>query len=387
MAHYRTLGEIPRKRHARFCSADGRLYYEELIGEEGFSSDSSLLYHREAPSAIVEATSVEVAGDELVANAPLLPRHFRCHEFDGAGDFVTGRTVLVGNDDVRLSYVEASDGGGLYRDAIGDELVFIESGSARLESVFGSLEAVAGDYVVIPASTTHRWVLREATRALIVESVGHHIGPPERYRSPSGQLLEQAPYCERDIRGPELLVSGSGEREVLVRHRGGTTRYRYQHDPFDVVGWDGCCYPYALSIHDFEPIVKRFHAPPTVHQTFQGVGFVVCSFCPRPFDFDPEAIPVPYSHANVDCDEVLFYVAGDFMSRRGAGIGAGSLTLHPAGFVHGPQPGSVEAAIGKSGTDEVAVMLDTFRPLRISRGATVVADDSYAWSWSRVRLG
>jgi homogentisate 1,2-dioxygenase len=218
---------------------------------------------------------------------------------------------------------------------------------------------------------------------LILEASGH-VGPPARYLSPGGQLLEHAPYSERDLRGPSTTSPiDDGETAVLVRHRGGTTRYVYRHHPFDVVGWDGCLYPYAFSIHDFEPIVKRFHAPPPVHQTFAAAGFVVCSFCPRPFDFDPEAIAVPYHHANTDSDEVLFYAGGDFMSRKGAGIGIGSISLHPAGWVHGPQPGSVEAAFGAARTEELAVMLDTFRPLRMAPSASDVEDADYAWTWDR----
>jgi len=382
MAYYRVLGDIPRKRHSRFRDAGGALYHEELIGEEGFSSDSALLYHRFPPSAIIDAESVDETDIRLVDNVPLLPRHLRCHGLSESNDLVTGRRLLLGNDAVRISYVVADGRSGLYRDAVGDQLVFLESGSARLDSVFGTLTAREGDYVLIPASTTHRWIPVSPVRALVIESIGHHIGPPARYLSPNGQFLELAPYSERDIRGPDALLNGAGEFEVLVRHRGGRTRYRYQNDPFDVVGWDGCCYPYALSIHDFEPIVKRFHAPPPVHQTFQGSGFVVCSFCPRPFDFDPEAVPVPYSHANVDCDEVLFYVDGDFMSRKGAGIAVGSITLHPAGFVHGPQPGSVEQALDKQATNELAVMIDTFAPLRLAEDASSVEDRDYAWSWS-----
>jgi homogentisate 1,2-dioxygenase len=384
MPYYRRSGEIPRKRHARFPMAGGGLHSEELMGEEGFSSSSSLLYHRHSPTAIVGAEVVADADPCLRDQHPLLPRHFRTHELAVGGDLVTGRRLLVANDDVRILYAAADLPSALYRNAIGDELIYIEDGQAVLESVFGALAVGAGDYVVIPTSTTHRFVPQTGVvRALILEASGH-IHPPRRYLSSDGQFLEHAPYSERDLRAPDgpLLVDGDGVA-VLVRHRGGLTRYTYAHHPFDVVGWDGCLYPYAFSIHDFEPIVKRFHAPPPVHQTFEGPNLVVCSFCPRPFDFDPEAIAVPYHHANVDSDEVLFYVGGDFMSRKGAGIGAGSISLHPAGFVHGPQPGSVEAALGKPGTDELAVMVDTFRPLRIAASGREVEDDGYAWTWAR----
>jgi homogentisate 1,2-dioxygenase len=244
----------------------------------------------------------------------------------------------------------------------------------------------AGDYVVIPTSTTHRWVVSgdEPARLLFAAATGH-VTVPDRYLSSRGQLKEGAPYSERDVRGPTepLLVEEDGV-EVLVRTRAGVTRYVYAHHPFDVVGWDGCLYPWALSIHDFEPIVGRVHQPPPVHQTFAGSGFVVCSFVPRPFDFDPDAVPVPYNHANVDSDEVLFYCGGDFMSRAGSGIGQGSVSLHPSGFVHGPQPGSVEKALGAPGTDELAVMIDTYRPLQLAQSALDVEDAAYPWTWSRL---
>ena len=220
-------------------------------------------------------------------------------------------------------------------------------------------------------------------RLLVTEASGH-IGPPRRYLSPRGQFLEHSPYCERDLRGPgePLLVEGE-EVEVLVRHRQGWTRFTYAHHPFDVVGWDGCLYPYVFSIHDFEPITGRLHQPPPVHQTFEGPNFVICSFVPRLFDYHPESIPAPYNHANVDSDEVIFYVGGDFMSRKGAGIELGSLTLHPSGFTHGPQPGSVEASIGAKATEELAVMLDTFRPLDLAPAWSEGEDPAYPWTWAR----
>jgi homogentisate 1,2-dioxygenase len=264
-------------------------------------------------------------------------------------------------------------------------VVYVESGSAVFESVYGRLDVADGDYLVIPTSTTYRWspTGEGPMRGLVVEARGH-VHPPRRYLSAYGQFLEHAPYSERDLRAPtEPLIEADGETPVLVRNRAGLTRLTYAHHPFDVVGWDGCLYPYAFNIRDFEPIVKRFHAPPPVHQTFEGPNFVLCSFCPRPFDFDERAIAVPYNHANVDSDEVLFYVGGDFMSRKGAGIGLGSVSLHPSGFTHGPQPGSVEASIGKPGTDEWAVMLDTFRPLQLGPAARAAEDTEYAWSWSR----
>jgi homogentisate 1,2-dioxygenase len=384
MAHYRRIGDVPPKRHTRFPKPDGGLYAEELMGEEGFSSDSSLLYHRHLPTAIVAAEAVTEDPADLEPNHPLLPRHLRAGELPPGGDLVTGRAVLLANDDVRMSRVAADAASPLYRNAVGDELVYVHRGDAVLETVYGRLDVGAGDYVVIPTSTTHRWVVGDDPLvALVFEATGH-VGPPSRYLSRTGQFLEHAPYCERDLRAPdEPLLVEDGETEVLVRHRAGLTRYTYAHHPFDVVGWDGCLYPYALSIHDFEPITGRIHQPPPVHQTFAGPNFVICSFVPRLYDYHPEAIPVPYNHANVDSDEVIFYADGDFMSRAGSGIAEESISLHPAGFTHGPQPGSIEAALGKTGTEELAVMLDTFRPLHLGPAARKVEDADYAWSWAR----
>ena len=296
------------------------------------------------------------------------------------------RQVLLGNDDVIVSWVVADRASPCYRNATGDEVAFVQAGTAVVESVFGNLSAGPGDYVVIPRSTAHRWVpdSTESLALLVVESRGH-VRPPKRYLSPAGQFLEQAPYCERDVRGPELVAPAMdrGPTEVVVRTRAGLTVHTVPSSPFDVTGWAGCLYPWAFSIHDFEPIVGAIHQPPHVHQTFEGAGFVVCSFVPRPYDFHPGAIKVPYHHANVDSDEVIFYSAGDFMSRAGSGIGVGSISLHPNGFVHGPQPGSMERAADQDRTEEVAVMIDTFRPLSLAPAAVEACDDRYPWTWGR----
>jgi homogentisate 1,2-dioxygenase len=385
MPYYRQVGEVPRKRHTQFRAPDGSLYAEELMGVEGFSGDSALLYHRHLPTAIADATVFDAPIWTRWPNLPLKPRHFVTHKLDSSGcDAVTGRRHLLVNADVRISYAVADRPSPLYRNAIGDECLYVESGTGRLESVFGSLELGDGDYVVVPTYTTFRIVPTGdgPLRTLVVEATGH-ITPPRRYLSARGQFLEQSPYCERDLRGPAEPIEETGtDVEVLVQHRQGWTRFTYAHHPFDVVGWDGCLYPYAFNIADFEPITGRVHQPPTVHQTFEGPNFVICSFVPRKVDYHPLAVPVPYNHANVDSDEVIFYCGGNYEARRGSGIGPGSISLHPSGCAHGPQPGAVERAIGAESFDELAVMVDTFRPLELCEPALECEDTGYAWTWA-----
>ncbi|WP_219996448.1 homogentisate 1,2-dioxygenase [Nocardioides humi] len=355
-----------------------------MQGEEGFSWTQSFLYHRKLPTVITAADSVELESRELVTNDPLLPRHVLTHKLGTVSDPVTGRTVIVGNADLTVSYVAATESSGLYRNAIGDELCFVESGSAVLESPYGRLAVGEGDYVVIPTSTTHRWVLTsDELRLLVVEGTGSgHIRPPKRFMSPVGQFLDGSPFNERDLRAPDELIQEEGEVEVVVRTRTGCTRYQYAFHPFDVVGWDGYNYPYALNISDYMPSTGALHLPPPTYVTFEGPGFVVCSFVPRLFDYHPDAVKVPYAHSNVDSDEVLFYT-GDFISRAGTGIEQGSMSLHPAGYIHGPQPGSHEKTLEVKSTTETAVMIDTFAPLQIGAAALGVEDPAYPWSWAR----
>jgi homogentisate 1,2-dioxygenase len=403
MAYYRRVGEIPPKRHTQFRDAGGALYSEELMGEEGFSSDCSLLYHRGIPSAMVDARVWDLSDLSTVPNHPLKPRHLKLHdlfpgEHPGRGvDAVRGRRLILGNADVRISYVVCTEPSPLYRNAIGDECVYVESGSGTVETVFGALPARKGDYVIVPRATVHRWLpdTADATagplRLYTIEG-NSHIGPPKRYLSRFGQLLEHSPYCERDLHGPAepLLVDGT-DIEVYTKHRGsgaggpkgivGSVVVNPTH-PFDVVGWDGCLYPYTFNVSDFEPITGRVHQPPPVHQVFEGFNFVVCNFVPRKVDYHPLSIPVPYYHSNVDSDEIMFYVDGDYEARKGSGIGRGSISVHPGGHSHGPQPGAVEASIGKHYFDELAVMIDTFRPLELGEGGLAVDDGRYAWSWS-----
>ncbi|UGQ13723.1 homogentisate 1,2-dioxygenase [Yinghuangia sp. ASG 101] len=393
MAYYRRLGAVPPKRHTQHRNAEGGLYYEELMGEEGFSSDSSLLYHRYLPSAIAAAEVWEPPDPATTPNHPLKPRHLRLHGlFTGedwrAADVVTGRRLVLGNGDVRISYVAAGAPSELYRNAIGDECVYVESGTGVVETVFGALPVGQGDYVVLPRATTHRWLPSgdAPLRAYCIEA-DSHIAPVARYLSKYGQLLEHAPYCERDLRGPEEPLTVEGEDvDVLVKHRGPRgpvgTRYTYPRHPFDAVGWDGCLYPYVFNIADFEPLTGRIHQPPPAHQVFEGRNFVICNFVPRKVDYHPLAIPVPYYHANVDSDEVMFYCGGDYEARKGSGIGQGSISLHPGGHAHGPQPGAYERSIGIDFFDELAVMVDTFRPLELGEGGLAAEDPGYAWTWA-----
>jgi homogentisate 1,2-dioxygenase len=394
MAHYRSVGEVPPKRHTQFRQPDGTLYHEELMGEEGFSSDSSLLYHRGVPSAIIASQPWELPDLATEANYPLRPRHLKLHDLFGdqgkGADAVTGRRLVLGNADVRLSYVVARDPSPIYRNALGDEVVYIESGTATVETMFGAFDVGQGDYVILPRATNHRWLPTgdEPLAAYAIEA-NSHITPPKRYLSRFGQFLEHAPYCERDLRTPEqpLMVEGT-DVDVYVKHRGpgpggivGSV-LTYPTHPFDVVGWDGCLYPYVFNVRDYEPITGRVHQPPPVHQVFEGYNFVVCNFVPRKVDYHPLAIPVPYYHSNVDSDEVMFYVGGDYEARKGSGIGLGSISLHPGGYAHGPQPGAAERSIGAEFFDELAVMVDTFRPLELGEAGLACEDPGYAWTWA-----
>jgi homogentisate 1,2-dioxygenase len=383
---YRRIGDLPRKRHTLF-EHDGGVAFEELMGTEGFSGPSALLYHRRSPSAIVRVEEVDARPTCWHPNQPLRPHHLRTGEIEPIAadrDVTVARRPLLGNEHVEISWVVADTTSPLARDATGDQLFYVQSGGAVLESVFGRLPVASGDYVVLPTATTHRWVVTNRVEMLQISARGH-VALPERYLNAVGQLVEGAPFSERDQRAPdpEPLLVDDEEVPVLVRGPHGASVHVHATHPFDVIGWDGYLYPWAMSIHDFEPIVGRIHQPPPVHQTFAGPRFVVCSFVPRLFDFDPNAVKVPYHHSNVDSDEVLFYSAGNFMSRAGSGIGAGSISLHPPGFVHGPQPGSRERSVDATRTEEVAVMLDAFNPLALSAEALAVSDPSYAQSWAR----
>jgi len=383
MSYYYRLGEIPKKRHTQFRRPDGSLYHEELMGIHGFTGAKSLLYHLKPPTRVHKVALESKVEIPYEKPGPLRHRLLRSASLPARGDAVEGRVPLMGNDEVSLSIARPIEPMGYwYRFAHGDEAIFIHEGCGVLESQFGMLRYRPGDYLVIPTGTTWR-ILPDAKveqRMLVVEAFGH-IEPPRRYINGYGQLLESAPYSERDLCPPQELVTHDeeGEFEVRVKARGCITRYVYRHHPLDVVGWDGHLWPFAFNIEDFEPITGRVHQPPPVHQTFEGPGFVLCSFVPRLFDYHPLAIPAPYNHSNVDSDEVIYYVKGDFMSRKG--IESAALTVHPNGIPHGPHPGTYEGSIGKARTDELAVMVDTFRPLRLTARALALEDESYPYSW------
>lgn len=383
MSYYYRLGEIPHKRHTQFRQPDGSLYHEEVMGIHGFAGIQSILYHRYPPTRIQKVLGEEPVCIDYEESGVLRPRHLLAADMPVGGDAITAAIPMMGNNDVIIS-VSGPDRAMdyWYKFAHGDYVYFVHDGTGVLETQFGLLRYRPGDYLVLPTGVIWR-LLPDADvpqRLLVVEAYGH-IEPPKRYLNRYGQFLEHSPYCERDLRPPEELVSKDrrGEFEVRVKARGMVTRFQYPHHPLDVVGWDGHLWPYAFNIEDFEPITGRVHQPPPVHQTFDGPGFVLCSFVPRLFDYHPQAIPAPYNHSNVDSDEVLYYVEGDFMSRKG--IERASFTIHPNGIPHGPHPGTYEGSIGKEKTEELAVMIDTFRPLRLTKQARSLEDHAYVYSW------
>jgi len=383
MPYYYHLGTIPKKRHTQFRQPDGSLYHEELVGVHGFAGIQSLLYHLHPPTEVYKVSLAQSITLEFETPGALRHRHLRTAKAASNGDAIAARIPLMANADVCISVAQPSEAMTYwYRFAHGDEVIFIHDGSGTLESQYGTLSYRPGDYLVIPTGVMWRILpdMGVAQRMLIIEAQGH-IAPPARYLNRYGQLLEHAPYTERDLRPPEALTPHDevGEFEVRVKAHDRITSYFYHHHPLDVVGWDGYLYPYAFNIADFEPITGRVHQPPPVHQTFEAPGLVICSFVPRLFDYHPLAIPAPYNHSNVDSDEVLYYVEGNFMSRKG--IERSSITFHPRGVPHGPHPGRYEESIGKERTDELAVMIDTFRPLKLTRSALDLEDHHYPYSW------
>ncbi|HEV2480329.1 MAG TPA: homogentisate 1,2-dioxygenase [Puia sp.] len=384
MPHYYSVGTIPHKRHTQFRQADGTLYSEQLFSTEGFSNDYSLLYHIHPPTEIIATDEPYDAMPRIAEEKMLKHRSFEGFNIKPEADYLKSRKpVLVNNDcHIVLAAPTQSMGNYFYKNADADELIFVHHGSGTLKTMYGELAFGYGDYLVIPRGTIYQIDLDAADNRLFIVESFSPIRYPRRYLSPYGQLLEHSPYCERDIRGPEAMepTNEKGDFLICTKKKGRIYGLHYGHHPFDVVGWDGCCYPFAFSIHDFEPITGRVHQPPPVHQTFEGHNFVVCSFCPRLFDYHPLSIPAPYNHSNIDSDEILYYVDGDFMSRKH--VTRGMITLHPGGIPHGPHPGAVQRSIGARETKELAVMVDTFHPLMLTEDALAIENPGYTMSWA-----
>ena len=380
MPTYQVRGDVPRKRHIQFRD-NGRLLTEEVVGLHGFDGNESILYHLQSPCRVAELGPFEpIEREEWVPDAHA-HRHLRTMGIEEEGDPVGGRRLLMWNADVEISLCRPNEPMEFfYRDGEGDEVVFVHEGSGVLETIYGDLPYREGDYVVIPRGTTYRFRCDGPQRQLVFQSPGL-IEIPRRYRNEYGQLLEHAPFYHRDIHPPTDLKTHreGGEFVLKVRVRDGFQTYVLDYHPFDLVGWDGYVYPWTFNINDFEPITGRIHMPPPSHQTFGGRNFVICSFCPRKLDFDPLAIPIPYHHSNLNSEEMIYYVSGNFSSRRG--IDVASVTLHPSGIPHGPHPGLAERSIGQTETHELAVMCDTFYPLRLTAFARDLDEPGYAYSW------
>ncbi len=382
MPIYHNLGSVPHKRHTVFRKGDGSLHAEELIGNKGFTGPSSLLYHLHQPTPVRAVKPLRDLQWQRDPERQFRHRHFRTHQLGPGGSLALDRVPLLFNGDVAMSFVQPDrEDDFFYRNAQGDEVIYVSQGTGMLETPLGEIPFKDGDYLVIPRGILHRYRLSSTpSKFLVIESTGY-VRTPKRYRNDHGQLTELAPYSERDIRRPANLrtIEEKGEFRLVVKKENRLFEMTLVYHPFDLAGWDGFYYPWAFSIHDFEPRVGRIHLPPPVHQTFEGDGFVVCSFCPRPYDFDPDAVPVPYNHSNVMSDEVIYYASSEFMSRKG--IEYGSVTLHPDGIPHGPHPGRTEASLGATRTDELAVMVDTFKPFHVSRQALDIEDEEYYHSW------
>jgi homogentisate 1,2-dioxygenase len=390
MPFYTKLGNLPHKRHIQFRRPDGGLYAEEVVGTEGFSGPTSTMYHIHPPTQVtgwepLYSTAIEYAETDIMRM-----RHLQTMQQTAKGDPVTGRVPLMGNADCVISTcVPAERMSYHYKNGTGDECLFIHRGTGTLSTTFGTLTFREHDFVVIPKGTIYRIDFEpsspdNAPRFLVIETANaSHILPPPRYLSKkTSQFLENAPYCERDLRTPQLPITSEepGKHEVRIKALGNVHGYMFDYHPLDVVGWDGCYYPFCFNVEDFSPIVGKIHMPPTIHQVFEAHNFVICAFCPRMLDFHPEAVKVPYYHSNVDSDEIMYYVDSKYTARKG--IGEGSITMHPQGIPHGPHPGTVESSLDQTSTDELVIMCDTFRPLFVTRDAMALDDVSYPESWN-----
>lgn len=383
MPFYHKAGKIPQKRHTIFRKPNGNLYSEELVSTEGFSSISSLIYHAHPPTLVKDVGEPYSVEPEYIKEKNLKHRSFTTFKAKPNADYLKSRVCLMGNKDLQISSAAPTQSmtDYFYKNSDADEVIFVHEGSGKLLTIYGEIPFEYGDYLVIPRGTIYQLHFDTEDNRLFITDSFTPIHPPKRYRNNFGQLLEHSPYCERDIKVPENLQTHDeeGSFKVMIKKSGHIFPYTLATHPFDAVGWDGFVYPWAFSIHNFEPITGRVHQPPPVHQTFEGHNFVICSFCPRLYDYHPEAIPAPYNHSNVDSDELLYYVDGDFMSRKH--VEKGMITLHPKGIPHGPHPGTVEKSIGQKETLELAVMIDPFYPLELTKEALEMEDPNYWKSW------
>lgn len=383
MPIYHKLGKVPHKRHTQFRSDSGELYHEQLFGTIGFDGMASLLYHINRPTQVKAITVKKEVQPIIGEEKTIQSRKLIGFNLASKEDYLESRTPLLVNQDIHIGLAapESSMVDYFYKNADADEMLFIHRGSGVLKTLMGNIPFIYGDYLVIPRGMIYQIEFHSQDNRILYAESFHPIYTPKRYRNWFGQLSEAAPFCERDYKLPVQLDSYDKKGDYLIRIKKQGVQYDviYAYHPFDVVGWDGYNFPYGISIHDFEPITGRVHQPPPVHQTFETSAFVVCSFCPRLYDYHPQAIPAPYNHSNIDSDEVLYYVDGDFMSRND--ITPGHITLHPGGIPHGPHPGAYERSIGKKSTEELAVMIDTFRPLKLTKAALALDDGKYFKSW------
>ena len=383
MPHYMRMGEIPQKRHTQFRKPDGSLYSEQLFSTEGFSSVYSLLYHHHPPTVIKSVDAPFDVSPKIALQKQLQNRSFLGFNVSPAEQFPQSRKVLMCNSDCTIAVAapQKSMTDYFFKNADADEVFFIHEGNGTLHTNYGAIDFEYGDYLVIPRGTIYQMEFKNQNNRLLVIESFSPVRSPKRYLNEVGQLLEHSPYCERDIKTPQRLETHDqkGDFLIYIKKQGMMYPYHYAFHPFDLVGWDGYCYPFGFSIHNYEPITGRIHMPPPIHQTFEAHNFVICSFVPRLYDYHPLSIPAPYNHSNVDSDEVLYYVDGDFMSRKH--VERGMFSLHPGGIPHGPHPGTVEKSIGAKETKELAVMIDTFHPLQLTEQALAIEDKDYYKSW------
>lgn len=383
MPFYHKLGKIPHKRHTQFRKDNGELFHEQLFGTIGFDGMSSLLYHLYPPTVVKEIRETRNIAPVIAEEKNMKMRSFKGYEVPPTDDFLESRVPVLVNSDcyIELAAPRLSMTDYFYKNADADEVIFIHRGTGTLKTQLGDISFGYGDYLVVPRGMIYQMQFDTTDNRLFIVQSFHPIYTPKRYRNWFGQLLEHSPYCERDFRPPSVLEPKDEKGDFLIKIKKQDLLYHYVYasHPFDVVGWDGFNYPYAFSIHDFEPITGRVHLPPPIHQTFETSAFVICSFVPRLYDYHPLSIPAPYNHSNIDSDEVLYYVDGDFMSRNN--IEKGQITLHPAGIPHGPHPGAYERSIGKTETEELAVMVDTFKPLKLTQQAIDLELADYSKSW------